>query len=142
MENKRNNLDGLDLSFTCHHKKQQIWLVCLNKNGIKMLIQMNVMVWWNDIMIMVGIMDMLRHHIKLKYHFQFGSNNHNQRNWTIKMELKVTQCMTMAYGIKRELKGNLHDLILINPKHVNYQESWENYFKKINMANQLFLGIF
>lgn len=40
-----------------------------------------------DIMIMVKIMDMLVYHIKLKYHFQFRSNDHNQRD-TIKLELK------------------------------------------------------
>lgn len=33
-----------------------------------------------DIVIMVNIIDMLTHHTKLKYHFQFGYANHNQRN--------------------------------------------------------------
>lgn len=33
--------------------------------------------WWNDIETMVSAMDIQAHHIKLKYHFQFKSNNHN-----------------------------------------------------------------
>lgn len=48
-------------------------------------------------------MDIQAYHIKLKYHFQFKYNNHNQKYNTTQIGINIKQYMNMVYGINMEL---------------------------------------
>lgn len=97
--------------------------------------------WRNDIEIMVRIMDIQAYHIKLKYHFQFKSNNHNQKYSIIKIGIKIKQYMNIVYGINMELIwftiSQCKQINLILTKHAKSKKLWENTNKKLH-SDQVF----